>query len=115
MRRPNAPTSGAYAHHQAAVDMAATYLTEGRDVPEPLPTLRTIYAWSRRSRARLVARLSDLDYTKLYGRHRVCLDCGHDYSDVLDRCPACRSGHVQLVDRTGRLPAMLTLTYPGTG
>jgi len=100
-------------HHQAAVDMAATYLAEGRDVPEQLPTRGTIYAWSRRSRARLVARLSDLDYTKLYGRHRVCLDCRQDYSEMLDRCPACRSAHARLEDRTGRLPAMVTLTYPG--
>lgn len=99
--------------HQAAVDMAVTYLRDGEDVPEPLPTRGTIYAWSPKSRARLVARLSDLDYTRIYGRYRVCTDCGTDHSDQLDRCPACRSPHATVVDRTGRLPAMLTLTYPG--
>ena len=41
--------------HQAAVDMAVTYLREGDDVPEPIPTRGTIYAWSPRSRARMVA------------------------------------------------------------
>jgi hypothetical protein len=65
--------------HQAAVDMAVTYLRDGDDAPEPLPTPGTIYAWSPRSRARLVARLSDLDYTRLYGRYRTCSDCGTDY------------------------------------
>lgn len=100
-------------HRQADVDMAAAFLTNGDEVPEPLPTRGTIYAWSRRSRARLVARLSDLDYTKLYGRYRTCSDCGTDYSEQLDHCPGCRSPRAILVDRTGRLPAMLTLTYPG--
>jgi hypothetical protein len=99
--------------HQADVDMAVTYLREGENVPEPLPTRGTIYAWSPRSRARMVARLSDLDYTALYGRYRVCDGCGHDYADLLDVCPACRSRLSTLVDRSRRLPAMLTLTYPG--
>jgi hypothetical protein len=53
------------AHHQAAVDMAATFLAGGEDIPELLPTRGTIVAWSPKSRARLVARLSDLDYTRL--------------------------------------------------
>jgi hypothetical protein len=100
-------------HHQAEVDMRAAILADGGDVPEPLPIRGTIYAWSRKSRARLVARLSDLDYTRLYGRYRTCADCGAEHSDQLDRCPACRSPHAGVVDRTGRLPAMLTLTYPG--
>ncbi|WP_300008181.1 hypothetical protein [Pseudonocardia sp.] len=100
-------------HHQAGVDIRAGYLAEGRDVPEPLPTRGTICAWSAKSRARLIARLSDLDYTRLYGRYRTCTDCGTEHSDQLDHCPACRSPRAAIVDRTGRLPAMLTLTYPG--
>jgi hypothetical protein len=51
--------------HQADVDMAVTYLRDGDEVPEPLSTRGTIYAWSPRSRARMIARLSDLDYTAL--------------------------------------------------
>jgi hypothetical protein len=70
-------------------------------------------AWSARSRARLVARLSDLDYTRLYGRYRVCSDCGTHYDDKLERGSACRSYRSALVDRSHRLPAMVTLTYPG--
>ena len=96
--------------HQAKVDMAATAEDGGGD--EWLPTRGTIYTWSRRSRARLVARLSDLDYTRLYGRYRVCVECGRDYGDPLDRCSVCRSTLSELVDPSGRLPAMLTLTYP---
>ncbi len=61
----------------------------------------------------MVARLSDLDYTRLYGRYRVCTTCGEDFTELLDTCPTCRSPDSTLVDRTGRLPAMLTLTYPG--
>jgi hypothetical protein len=61
----------------------------------------------------MVARLSDLDYTALYGRYRICDACGHDYPDLLDACPACRSITAAIVDRSRRLPAMLTLTYPG--
>jgi hypothetical protein len=99
--------------HQADVGIAVTYLRDGEDVPEPLPTRGTIYAWSPRSRARMVARLSDLDYTALYGRYRSCDACGHDYADFLDACPACRSRSSTLVDRSRRLPAMVTLTYPG--
>lgn len=101
------------AHHQADVDIAVAFLSSGDAVPQPAPTRGTIYAWSARSRARLVARLSDLDYTRLYGRYRSCSNCGADYSDQLDRCPSCRSPHALTVDRTRRLPAMLTLTYPG--
>jgi RNA polymerase subunit RPABC4/transcription elongation factor Spt4 len=72
-----------------------------------------IRGWSARSRAHLVARLSDLDYTRLYGRYKSCTGCGADYSVELDRCPTCRSTDSALTDRTGRLPCMLTLTYPG--
>jgi hypothetical protein len=50
-------------HRRAAVDMASTFLRDGQNVPEALPTRGTIVAWSAKSRARLVARLSDLDYT----------------------------------------------------
>jgi hypothetical protein len=93
--------------------MAVTYLRDGEDVPKPLPTRGTIHAWSSRSRTRMVARLSDLDYTRLYGRYRTFDACGHDYADFLGACPACRSTRATLVDRSRRLPAMLTLTYPG--
>jgi hypothetical protein len=82
-------------------------------MPDAFPTRGTITAWTRRSRARLVERLSDLDYTKLYGRFRICDSCREEYADHLDRCPACRSALHTVEDRTGRLPAMLTLTYPG--
>jgi hypothetical protein len=99
--------------NQAAVHMAVPYLREGDDVPEPLPSRGTIYAWFPRSCARMVARLSDLDYTAIYGRYRSCDACGHDYADLLDACPACRSRTSTLVDRSRRLPAMVTLTYPG--
>jgi hypothetical protein len=61
----------------------------------------------------MVARLSDLDYTRLYGRYRICDACGHDYADLLNACPACRCTTATLVDRSRRLAAMLTLTYPG--
>jgi hypothetical protein len=63
--------------------------------------------------ANLVARLS-LAYTRLCGRYSICSGCGTDYSEQLDRCPGCRWPRSVSVDRTGRLPAMLTLTYPGT-
>jgi hypothetical protein len=80
------------------------------NVPELPATRGTIVAWSARSRARLVARLSDLDYTRLYGRYRVCSDCGTDHDDKLEHCPACHSHRSRLVDRSHRLPAMVTLT-----
>ena len=67
------------AHDRAEADMAATFLAEGKDVPELLPTRGTIVAWSPKSRARLVARLSDLDYTRLYGRYRICANCSANY------------------------------------
>lgn len=93
--------------------MAASFLADGQDVPELLPTRGTIVAWIARSRARLVARLSDLDYTRLYGRYRVCADCGTDHDDEREHCSAYRSHRSMLVDRSHRLPAMVTLTYPG--
>jgi hypothetical protein len=100
-------------HRRAAVDMGSTFLRDGQAVPEALPTRGTIVAWSAKSRARLVARLSDLDYTRLYGRYRTCTSCGTDYTDLADHCPACHSDHSVLTDRSTRLPAMGTLTYPG--
>ena len=39
--------------------------------------------------------------------------CGEEYDEHFDRCPACRSASRTTEDRRGRLPAMLTLTYPG--
>lgn len=101
------------AHRRTGVDMAATFLADGLDIPELLPTRGAIVAWSARSRARLVARLSDLDYTRLYGRFRMCSDCGSDYDDKLEHCPTCHSHCSALVDRSRQLPAMVTLTYPG--
>jgi len=95
--------------HRKEVDIAARW---AGDLPDPLPTRGTIIAWTRRSRARLVA-LSDLDYTKLYGRFRVCDDCRHEFDDRLTHCPSCRSTRSTIEDRSGRLPAILTLTYPG--
>lgn len=96
--------------HRKQIDVAATW--EG-DMPDALPTRGTITAWTRRSRARLVERLSDLDYTYLYGRFHICAGCRKEYDEHLDHCPRCRSAERTTEDRRGRLPAMLTLTYPG--
>ncbi|MGH3900135.1 MAG: rolling circle replication-associated protein, partial [Pseudonocardiaceae bacterium] len=101
------------AHRRAGVDMAATFLADGQEVPEPLPTRGTIVAWSPKSRARLVARLSDLDYTRLYGRYRTCTTCNGAYDPELACCPACQATMSSVTDRSRRLPAMVTLTYPG--
>lgn len=71
----------ARAAHVKDVDAAvAAHIATG-EWPEP-PTPRTaITSWSRKSRANMVRRLCELDYTPLYA--------------------------------SGRLPAMVTLTYPG--
>jgi hypothetical protein len=61
----------------------------------------------------MIARLSDLDYTRLYGRYRTCHSCGRDYDPDGDCCPVCKHSVSTLTDRSGRLPAMLTLAYPG--
>jgi len=66
-------------HRRIDADMAVAWLREGEDVPEPLTTRGAITAWSPRSRARMIARLSDLDYTRLYGRYRTCASCGRDF------------------------------------
>lgn len=66
---------------QLDVDMAATYLARGEEVPERVPS-REITGWSRKSRANMVRALCELDYRPMLG------------------------------DPT-RLPAMVTLTYPG--
>ncbi|MQA14702.1 MAG: hypothetical protein GEV09_11165 [Pseudonocardiaceae bacterium] len=100
-------------HHRADVDIAASYLVDGEEPAELLPTRGTITAWSPKSRARMIARLSDLDYTRLYGRYRTCHSCGRDYDPDGDRCPVCKHTGSTLTDRSGRLPAMVTLTYPG--
>ncbi len=96
--------------HRKQIDMDTTW--EG-DVPEPLPTRGTITGWTRKSRARLVERLGDLDYTRLYGRFKICAGCRGEYDHYLSLCPRCSSSAHTVEDRTGRLPAMLTLTYPG--
>jgi hypothetical protein len=96
--------------HRKDVDVAASW--EG-EMPDALPTRGTITAWTPRSRARLVAALADLDYTKLYGRFHVCMSCREEYDEGLTLCPKCRSQSRTIEDRTKRLPAMLTLTYPG--
>ena len=87
------------AHRRAGVDMAAAFLADGDDVPEPLPTRGSVIAWSPKSRARLVARLSDLDYTRLYGRYRTCTACSRDYDPDATHCPACKSTSSTLIDR----------------
>ncbi len=99
--------------HQADVDMAVTYLREGDDVPEPLPTRGTIYAWSPRSRARMVARLSDLDYTALYGRYRSCDALRPRLCRPARRLPRLRLAYIDARRPLAPPPAMLTLTYPG--
>jgi hypothetical protein len=101
------------ARRRAGVDMAATFLADGDEVPEPLPTRGTVIAWSPKSRARLVARLSDLDYTRIHGRYRTCTACSHDYDAEGTSCPVCRATGSALTDRSHRLPTMVTLTYSG--
>jgi hypothetical protein len=96
--------------HLKNSDMDVTW--EG-DVPEPLPTRGTITGWTRKSRARLIERLGDLDYTRLYGRFKICIGCRREYDDYLTCCPSCRTLEHRTEDRSDRLPAMLTLTYPG--
>jgi hypothetical protein len=99
--------------HQADSDTRIRAKGEDMHANEPVRGRGRIRGWSARSRAHLVARLSDLDYTRLYGRYKSCTGCGLDYSVELDRCPGCRCTDGALTDRTGRLPCMLTLTYPG--
>jgi hypothetical protein len=65
------PTNARSSAGAKQIDVAATW--DG-DLSDPLPTHDTITAWTRRSRGRLVEPLSDLDYTKLYSRFRVCDD-----------------------------------------
>ena len=43
--------------------MSATFLAEGKDMQELLPARGSTVIFGPKSRARLVARLSDLDYT----------------------------------------------------
>ncbi|MGH3936129.1 MAG: hypothetical protein ACRDS1_14330, partial [Pseudonocardiaceae bacterium] len=100
-------------YHRVDVAMAASYLVEGREVPELLPTRGTIVAWSAKSRARLVARLADLDYHRLYGRYRTCTACETDFDPGEELCVRCGGKDSVVTDRSGRLPAMVTLTYPG--
>ncbi|MET8341016.1 rolling circle replication-associated protein [Streptosporangium canum] len=66
---------------QLDVDVAATYLARGEEVPERVPC-REVTGWSRKSRANMVRALCEIDYQPM------------------------------LSDPT-RLPAMVTLTYPG--
>jgi hypothetical protein len=39
--------------------------------------------------------------------------CREEFDDSVERCPRCRSSAYAVEDRSSRLPAMLTLTYPG--
>lgn len=96
--------------HRKRSDVDVTWDGE---VPDAVSTRGTITGWTRKSRARLVERLADLDYTRLYGRFRICDECGHEYDGYLSLCPRCSSALHTVEDRSGRLPAMLTLTYPG--
>jgi len=98
---------------RADADAYASWLADGEELPELLPTRGTIQAWSGKSRARLVAKLAELDYSRLYGRFLICSACGQDRDDGLERCPVCRSDQYTVEDRSNRLPAMLTFTYPG--
>lgn len=50
-------------------DAQATWLADGEDIPEREPS-REIIGWSRKSRARMVERLCDLDYSLLFGDPR---------------------------------------------
>jgi hypothetical protein len=70
--------------HVIDVDGAVAWFTDtGEEPPDPMPC-RSVTEWSRKSRARMVRRLSELDYTPLFAGARE-----------------------------GRLPGMVTLTYPG--
>lgn len=60
----------------------------------------------------MVARLSDLDYSHLYSRYRTCTACGCDYEARAGPLPGCRAIFSTLADRSGRPPAMVTLTNP---
>jgi hypothetical protein len=60
----------------------------------------------------MVGRLSDLDYTALYGRYAAAPAAVTTTPGLIDACP-CPARTATLVDRSRRLPAMLTLTYPG--
>lgn len=64
------------------VEELTAYLAEHGEFPEDRPSRSEITGWSRRSRARMVRRLCELDYSPM------------------------------LAD-TSRIPAMITLTYPG--
>jgi hypothetical protein len=65
-------------HHPRVIDQEAITINDGVRVHRPRSR---IYAWSARSRSRMVLRLAELDW-----------------SPIAD---------------TGRIPAMITLTYPG--
>lgn len=69
------------AAHTKDVDAAVAAFVETGEWPERPPPRTSITSWSRKSRANMVRRLCELDYTPLLGQ--------------------------------GRLPAMVTLTYPG--
>jgi len=72
----------AVSRRRADVDALAAYLTEHGELPaDEWSSSREITGWSRRSRARMVRRLAELDWSPLVG--------------------------------PGRIPAMITLTYPG--
>lgn len=76
----------AEAGHRDA-DLLAVVLGETGELPEDPPSQREITQWSRKSRARMTRTLCELDYDPLY----------RDAAGKL----------------TGRVPAMVTLTYPG--
>lgn len=65
---------------RSAIDMAVAAFQETGEWPQDPESSREVTGWSRKSRARMVERLCQLDYTALFP--------------------------------TGRLPAMITLTYP---
>ena len=93
----------------------------GRDIPAGRPSCpRT--SPQPRSDLRLVAPLPRPDgrptlghrlHTPIRGDTASATPAAIGYADLLNACPSCRSTSATLVDRSLRLPAMLTLTYPG--
>lgn len=83
-----------------------------------------ITEWSAKSQANMQEQFASLDFTTMFGHYAVCQAktvtpggrtqrCTQYYSPELDRCPACGSDERQVLDKTDRLPALSTLTYPG--
>jgi len=85
---------------------------------------RLITEWSSKSQSNMQEVFASLDFTTMFGHYAMCqaksvttagrtMSCATRYSPELDRCPACGSDERQVLDKTDRLPAISTLTYPG--